>query len=134
MQSASAPISRTPPAPAIAAAVLGALSAIVPAIFALAAFAFSGGSFPGNSWLLLAVPLVLALGLVAGAVLLLTGRSWSVLAGTAGVLSALLLYGQVSGGWGAGAFGVLTLLIPLVTAVLAVLPRVRGWVAARRRP
>jgi hypothetical protein len=133
VQSAPVPISRTPPVPAIAAAVLGVFSAVVPAIFALAAFAFSGGNFPGSSWLLLAVPLVLALGLIAGAVLLLTGRSWSVLAVTAGVLSALLLYGQASGGWGAGAFGVLTLLFPLVTTVLAALPRVRSWVAERRR-
>jgi len=123
---------RSVPAPAIGAAVLAVLSAFVPAIFALAAFAFSGGQFPGNSWLLLAVPAVLTLGLIVGAVLLLTGRSWAVLAVTAGVLSALLLYGQVSGGWGAGAFGVLTLLVPLVTTVLAALPRVRSWVAGRR--
>jgi hypothetical protein len=123
---------RSTPAQAIAAAVLGVLSAFVPAIFALAAFAFSGGRFEGNAWLLIAVPLVLVLGLLAGAVLLLTARSWSVLAVTAGVLSALLLYGQASGGWGAGVFGVLTLLVPLVTAVLAALPRVRSWVDARR--
>ncbi|HET6394519.1 MAG TPA: hypothetical protein VFG13_16970 [Blastococcus sp.] len=123
---------RSVPAPAIGAAVLAVLSAFVPAIFALAAFAFSGGQFPGNAWLLLAVPLVLALGLIVGAVLLVTGRSWAVLAVTAGVLSALLLYGQVSGGWGAGVFGVLTLLVPLITTVLAALPRVRSWVAAQR--
>jgi hypothetical protein len=120
------------PAPAIGAAVLAVLSAFVSAVFALAAFAFSGGQFPGNSWLLLAVPAVLALGLIVGAVLLVTGRSWAVLAVTAGVLSALLLYGQVSGGWGAGVFGVLTLLVPLLTMVLAALPRVRSWVATRR--
>ncbi len=123
---------RSVPAPAIGAAALAVLSAFVPAIFALAAFAFSGGQFPGNSWLLLAVPAVLVLGLIVGAVLLLTGRSWAVLAVTAGVLSTLLLYGQVSGGWGAGGFGVLTLLVPLVTTVLAALPRVRSFVAARR--
>jgi hypothetical protein len=123
---------RSIPAPAIGAAVLAVFSALVPAVFALAAFAFSGGEFAGNSWLLLAVPAVLALGLIVGAVLLLTGRSWAVLAVTAGVLSALLLYGQVSGGWGAGVFGVLTLLVPLITTVLAALPRVRSWVATRR--
>ena len=49
------------------------------------------------------------------------------------MLSALLLYGQVSGGWGAGAFGVLTLLVPLITTVLAALPRVRGWGSPPRR-
>ncbi len=132
MQSVPAPVHRTPPVPAIAAAALGVLSAFVPAIFALAAFAFSGGRFEGNAWLLIAVPALFVLGLLAGAALLLTGRSWAVLAITAGVLSALLLYGQASGGWGAGAFGVLTLLFPLVTTVLAVLPRVRSWIAARR--
>lgn len=127
-----APASRMPPAPAIAAAVFGLLSASVPAVFALAALAFSGGEFPGNAWLLLAIPLLLILGLLVGGVLLLIGRSWLVLALSAGVLTALLLYGQAVGGWGAGAFGVLTLLVPLITTVLAVLPRVRGWVAVRR--
>jgi hypothetical protein len=130
--SASAPVSRTPPVPAISAAVLGVLCAFVPAVFALAAFAFSGGQFEGNAWLLIVVPIVLVLGLIAGPVLLLTGRSWWVLAVSAGVLAALLFYGFASGGWGAGAFGVLTVVVPLVTTVLTVLPRVRAWVAAVR--
>jgi hypothetical protein len=120
------------PVPAILAVVLGVLSAFVPALFALAAFAFSGGQFEGNAWLLIAVPIALVLGLLAGSVLLLTGRSWWVLAASAGVLTALLFYGYASGGSGGGAFAVLTLVIPLLTTVLAVLPRVRGWVAARR--
>ena len=120
------------PVPAILAVVLGVLSAFVPAVFALAAFAFSGGQFEGNAWLLIAVPIVLVLGLLAGSVLLVTGRSWWVLAASAGVLTALLLYGYASGGGGGGAFALLTLVIPLLTTVLAVLPRVRGWVAARR--
>ena len=120
------------PVPAIAAAVLGVLSAFVPAVFALAAFALTGGDLDDNVWLLIAVPIVLVLGLLTGAVLLLTGRSWWVLAASAGALSALLFYGYASGGWGGGPFGVLTLVIPLLTTVLAVLPRVRDWVAARR--
>ena len=121
-----------PPVPAIAAAVLGLLSAFVPAVFALAAFAFSGGEFEGNAWLLLAVPLLLVVGLLVGGVLLLTGRSWRVLGVSAGALTALLVFGYASGGWGGGGFGVLTVLVPLLTTVLAVLPRVRSWVAARR--
>lgn len=132
MPSSSAPVRWTPPAPAVAAAVLGLLDAFVPAVFALLAFAFSGGQFGGNAWLLIAVPVLLALGLLAGAVLLLTGRSWSVLAVAAGVLTVLLFFGYASGGWGAGAFGALTVLLPLITTVLTVLPRVRSWVAARR--
>lgn len=132
MQTVPAPVSRTPPVPAIAAAVLGLLSAFVPAVFLLAAVAFSGGKFEGSGWLLIVVPVLLFLGLLVGGVLLLTGRSWWVLAVAAGVLTALLFYGFASGGWGAGAFGVITVVVPLVTAVLAALPRVRSWVAARR--
>ncbi len=132
MENVGTPVSRTPPVPAVAAAGLGVLSAFVPAILALAAYAFSGGQLEGNGWLAIAVPMLLALGLVVGAVLLVIGRSWSLLAITAGVLTALLGYGFTSGGWGAGAFGVLTVLFPLVTTVLALLPRVRSWVAARR--
>jgi hypothetical protein len=132
VQTVPGPGGRTPPVPAIAAAALGLLSAFVPAVFALAAVAFSGGQFEGSAWLLIAVPIVLFLGLLVGGVLLLLGRSWSVLTGTAGVMTVLLFYGFASGGWGAGAFGILTVVVPLVTAVLAALPRVRSWVAARR--
>jgi hypothetical protein len=108
------------------------LSAFVPAVLGLAAFAVSGGEFEGGTWLLVVVPVLLVLGLIAGPVLLLTGRSWWVLAVSAGVLAALLFYGFASGGWGAGAFGVLTVVVPLLTTVLTVLPRVRAWVAAVR--
>jgi hypothetical protein len=129
---AAVPTRRTPPAPAIAAAVLGLLSAGVPAVFALIALAFSGGEFGGGGWLLVVVPVVLLAGLFVGGVLLLTGRSWLALALPAGALAALVLTGYLMGGWDAGAFGVLTVLVPLLTTVLAVLPRVRQWVAARR--
>jgi len=121
-----------PPVPAIAAAVLGVLAAFVPAVFALAAFAFSGGQLEGNAWLLLVVPVVLALGLLVGAVMLVTGRSWLVLVVPAALLTVLLVYGYASGGGGGGGFGLVTVLVPLLTAVLAALPRVRSWVAARR--
>ena len=133
MQTAPNPARRTPPAQAICAAVLGLVSAFVPAIVALAAFAFSGGDLAGYVWLLVVVPLLLVIGLLVGGTLLLTGRSWLVLGLSAGVLTALLLYGYASGGWGAGAFGVFVVLIPLLTTVLSVLPRVRAWVAGRRQ-
>ncbi|WP_142025870.1 hypothetical protein [Blastococcus colisei] len=132
MHPAPAPDRRIPPVPAIAAAVLGVLSAGVPAVFALIALAFSGGEFAGNEWLLILVPLVILAGLLVGVVLLLAGRSWLVLALCAGAMAALVLTGYLMGGWGGGAFGVLTVLVPLLTTVLAVLPRVRSWVAARR--
>jgi hypothetical protein len=129
---AAAPVRRTPPLPAAAAALLGLLSAGATALFALLAVAFSNGQFAGGGWLVIAVPVALLLGLVVGAVLLLVGRSWLALALPAGALTALVLTGYVMGGWGAGAFGVLILLLPLLTIVLAALPRVRHWVAARR--
>jgi hypothetical protein len=129
----AAPVGRVPPAPAIGAALLGLLSAGVPALFALIAVAFSGGHLERGVWLLVVVPLVLLGGLAVGAVLLLLGRSWLALALPAGALTALVLTGYLMGGWGGGSFGVLALVIPLITAVLAASPRVRHWVTARRR-
>jgi hypothetical protein len=126
------PARRTPPAQAIAAGVLGLVSSGVPAIFALIAVALSGGRFAGSGWLLVAVPIALMAALLAGTVLLFLGWSWIALAVPAGLLTALVLIGYVQGGWGGGAFGVLTLVIPLATTVLAVLPGVRRWVAVRR--
>jgi hypothetical protein len=127
------PARRTPPAPAFAAAVLALLSAIVPAFFGLIALAFSNGEFGDGGWLVIVVPVLLLAGLVVGAVLLLLGRSWLALALPAGALAAILLLGYVMGGWGSGAFGVFALLVPVITTVLAALPGVRSWVAARRR-
>jgi hypothetical protein len=126
------PAGSMPPVPALAAAALALMSAMVPALFGLLALAFSGGQFGGTGWLVLAVPAVLVIALVIGAVRLLLGRSWLGLAVPAGALTAVLTVGYVMGGWGGGAFGVLTLVVPLATTVLAVLPRVRQWVAARR--
>ncbi len=126
------PARRTPPAQAIAAAVLGLASSGVPAVFALLAVALSAGRFAGSGWLLVIVPVILTAALLAGTVLLFVGRSWLALAVPAGVLTALVLIGYAQGGGGGGTFAVLTLLIPLATTVLAVLPPVRHWVAARR--
>jgi hypothetical protein len=126
-------VRRTPPVPAVAAALLGLISAGATALLALLALAFSNGEFGGGGWLVVATPVVLMVGLVVGAVLLLLGRSWLALALPAGALAALAVTGYVMGGWGAGAFGVAILLLPVLTAVLALLPRVRRWVAARRQ-
>jgi hypothetical protein len=132
---AAVPVRRSPPVPAVAAALLGLISAGATALLALLALAFSNGQFGGGGWLVVATPVVLMVGLVVGAVLLLLGRSWLALALPAGALAALAVTGYVMGGWGAGAgaFGVAILLLPVLTAVLALLPRVRRWVAARRQ-
>jgi hypothetical protein len=130
---AAVPVRRTPPAPAVAAALLGLISAGATTLLALLALTFSNGRFGGGGWLVVATPVVLMIGLVIGAVLLLLGRSWLALALPAGALAALALTGYVMGGWGAGALGVAILLLPVLTAVLALLPRVRRWVAARRQ-
>jgi hypothetical protein len=130
---AAVPVRRTPPVPAVAAALLGLISAGATALLALLALAFSNGQFGGGGWLVIATPVVLMIGLVVGAVLLLLGRSWLALALPAGALAALALTGYVMGGWGAGAFGVAILLLPALTAVLSLLPGVRRWVAARRQ-
>jgi hypothetical protein len=116
----------------MAAAVLALLSA-VSAFFALPALALSGGEVGDGGWLVIAVTVVLLVALPVGGVLLLLGRSWLALALPAGALTAVLLAGYVMSG-GAGVLGVLVLVIPLVTTVLTMLPRVRGWVAERRRP
>ena len=123
---------RRPPAPAVVAALLGLVSTSVPALFALLALAFSNGQFGGGGWLVVTVPLLLAVLLPAGAVLLLLGRSWRLMAGSAGALTGIVLYAYANGAWGDPTFGVLTLLAPGATAVLAALPSVRRWVAARR--
>jgi hypothetical protein len=130
---AAVPVRRSPPVPAVAAALLGLISAGATALLALLALAFSNGQFGGGGWLVVATPVVLMVGLVVGAVLLLLGRSWLALALPAGALAALAVTGYAMGGWGAGAFGVAILLLPVLTAVLALLPRVRRWVAARRQ-
>ena len=133
MHPAAVPVRRTPPVPAVAAALLGLISAGATALLALLALAFSNGQFGGGGWLVIATPVVLMIGLVVGAVLLLLGRSWLALALPAGALTALALTGYVMGGWDAGAFGVAILLLPALTAVLSLPPRVRRWVAARRQ-
>jgi hypothetical protein len=123
-----------PPVPAIVAAPLAVLSAFAPGLFFLVAVGFSGGRLSGLEWLLLVVPLGLALGLLLGAVQLLLGRSWRLVAVSAALLALLIIGGTLFGGWADGSLGLglSTGLLPAATAVLASLPTVRTWVAARR--
>lgn len=125
---------RVPPLPALVAAPLAVLSAFVPGVFFLAALGFSGGQLSGLEWLLLVVPLGLSLGLLIGAVQLLRGRSWRVVAVSGAVLGLLIVGGTLFGGWAEGAlgFGLTTGLLPLLAALLAASRTVREWIVARQ--
>jgi hypothetical protein len=116
------------------AAPLAVLSAIAVAFFSVLALAFSNGDLSGDRRVIVAVPAVLAIVLVLGALLLLVGRSWLALFLPAAALSlaviAAVLYGSL--GDGTGGFLVLTWALPGISAVLAALPGVRRWVAARK--
>jgi hypothetical protein len=126
------PVRRRPPAAAIVAAVLGLLSCALPALFLLIALALSEpDSLEQPAWIDVALPLALVCGLVLGAVLLLLGRSWLVLAAAAGVLIALMLAAHALG-WSGGPFFFPGWFPPMLTVVLSTLPGVRGWVADRR--
>ena len=124
---------RTPPVPALLAAPLALLSAIVVGFFSIIALAFSNGKFDGGGWLVVLLPAVLAVALIVGAVLLLAGVSWLALVLPAGGLAVALLAAEVGGAWDTGTVSVLAALVPGGAAVLAALPGVRSWVAARRR-
>ncbi|MGY2128078.1 hypothetical protein [Blastococcus sp. SYSU DS0617] len=126
--------SRLPPVPGLIAAPLAVFSGLVPGFFVLVVVGFSGGRLSGLEWLLLVVPLALTLGLLVGAVLLLLGRSWRVVAVSGAVLGLLIIGGTLFAGWAENALGlgISTGLFPALTAVLASLPSVRAWVAARR--
>jgi hypothetical protein len=126
-------VTRVPPVPAMVAAPLAVLSAFAPGFFLLVALGFSGGDLSGLEWFLLVVPLGLFLGLVVGAVLLLRGRSWRVVAVSGAALALLIIGGTLTGGWaGGGLGGVSAGLLPGAAALLASLRPVRAWVAARR--
>lgn len=119
---------------ALLAAPLAVLSAVVVAFFGFIALAFSGGDLSGGGWLLVAVPAVLSILLVAGALLLLLGRSWLALTLPAGALSLAVVTSVLYGALGDGTGGALLLAwaLPGISAVLAALPGVRRWVAARK--
>lgn len=110
------------------------LSALVMAFFGLIALAFSNGQYDDGTWLVFTVPAVLAVWLLVGALLLLLGRSWLAVFLPAAALVVVLVWVILAEGLIEDAGGVAPLVwaLPTVTAVLAVLPGVRRWVAARR--
>ncbi|MCW2696313.1 MAG: rane protein of unknown function [Modestobacter sp.] len=126
---------RRPPVLAMLAATLAVLSAIVVAFFGFIALAFSGGDLSGGGGLLVAVPALLSMVLVAGAFLLLRGRSWLALTLPAGALSLTVIAAVLYGTLGDGTGGALLLAwaLPGISAVLAALPGVRRWVAERNQ-
>ena len=131
---AALPVRRRPPLAALLAAPLAVLSALVVAFFGLIALAFSNGTLDDGVWLFIAVPAVLALWLVVGALLLVLGRSWLAVFLPAAGLGVLVVWGVLAGTIGEdnGAFLIAVWALPIVTALLTVLPPVRRWVAARR--
>ena len=132
MLSTAHPVRRRPPAAAIVAAVFGLVSCAIPGLFLVIALALSeSDSLEQPAWIDVALPLALVCGQVAGAVLLLLGRSWLALAAAAGVLIALMIAGHALG-WGGGPFFFPGWFPPVLTVVLSSLPGVRGWVADRR--
>jgi hypothetical protein len=110
------------------------LSAVAVAFFGFLALAFSNGDLTGDRWLFVAVPAVLSIVLVVGALLLLMGRSWLALFLPAAALSLVVVAGILYGtlGDGTGGFLLLAWALPGISAVLTVLPGVRRWVAARK--
>jgi hypothetical protein len=134
VSSASPSVRRRPPLAALLAAPLAVLSAVAVAFFGVIALAFSNGDLSNGAWLFVAVPAVLSLWLLGGALLLLLGRSWLALFLPAAALTLVVVWGVLDGtlGDGTGGFLVLAWALPGVTAVLAVLPGVRRWIAARK--
>jgi hypothetical protein len=99
-------VRRRPPAAAIVAAVLGLVSCALPALLLLVVLALAGpAGLEDAAWVDYTLPLLLVVALVAGAVLLLLGRSWLALAVPAGLLVALMVTARVLGGWGGGRSG-----------------------------
>ena len=110
------------------------LSALVLAFFGFLALAFSNGHYDDGNWLVFTVPAVLAAWLLVGALLLLLGRSWLAVFLPAAALVVVLVWVILAEGLieDAGGVAVVVWALPTVTAVLAALPGVRRWVAARR--
>ena len=122
------------PIAAIAAAVLALPSAFVLIILGWTALVLADSRADGGVWIVLLIAVGWLVGLLVGAIRLLLGRSWLGLAFPAGALTALMMFGLLRGGLGAGPYGLgtLSLLTAFATAVLASLPAVRNWVSQRR--
>ena len=131
---APGPVRRRPPVAAFLAATVAVLTALVCGFFGLIALAFSDGQFDDGGWLVVTVPALLAVWLLVGAVLLLLGRSWLAVCLPAAAMAVFLGWVVLSQDLVADSDGVAVVVwaLPTLTAVLAVLPGVRGWVAARR--
>ena len=129
-----APVRRRPPVAALLAAPLAVLSALAVAFFGMIALAFSNGDLNDGAWLFIAIPAVLSLWLLVGAVLLVLGRSWLAVFVPAAALALVVIWGILDGTLGEdnGAFLVLVWALPIVTALLTVLPAVRRWIAGRK--
>ncbi|WP_138735558.1 hypothetical protein [Modestobacter excelsi] len=126
----SAPVRRRPPAVAFVAALLALLTVLGVGLFELIALAFSDGQFGDGGWVVVTVPLLLMVALVAGAALLLTGRSWLALLLPAAAIAVFLLVVGTSGSTTVEL--AVMAVVPAVAALLCALPGVRRWVAARR--
>jgi hypothetical protein len=128
------PVRRRPPVAALLAAPLAVLSALAVAFFGFLALAFSDGQLDDWAWLFIAVPAVLSVWLLLGAVLLVLGRSWLAVFVPAAALALVVIWGILDGTIGEdnGAFLVLVWALPIGTALLTVLPGVRRWIAARK--
>jgi hypothetical protein len=127
-------VHRRPPVAALLAAPLAVLSALAVAFFGLIALAFSDGDLDDWAWLFVAVPAVLSVWLLVGALLLLIGRSWLAVFLPAAGLAVVVIWGVLEGTLGGdnGAFLVSVWALPIGTALLTVIPGVRRWIAARR--
>jgi len=132
-QPAPPPARRVPPIPAGVAAVCALLGALPVAVFSFVAGAFAAADGVGQGLLFGAVPAVVALVVLVGVVLLLTGRSWLVLVVGSGLTLVLVVWALAQGA-AAGDTGSVVVLVagPLAAALLASLPAVRAWVDARR--
>ena len=129
-----APVLRRPPVSVLLAVPLAVLSALVTAFFGVIALAFSDGQYDDGNWLVIALPALLAGCLLAGALLLLTGRSWLAVFLPAAALVAVVVWAVLAAGVGEDTGGLLVLswALPAGAAVLSALPGVRRWVAGRR--
>jgi hypothetical protein len=119
---------------ALLAAPLAVLSALAVAFFGMIALAFSNGDLDDGAWLFIAIPAVLSLWLLVGAVLLVLGRSWLAVFVPAAALALVVIWGILDGTIGEdnGAFLVVVWVLPIATALLTALPGVRRWIAARK--